>query len=154
MITISRRTSALAAAALAAAAFGALVTPASATPAAQDTFCFAKHAVAPGAWVGTYAAASGNGSCDAAGGLPMTSHLTSTPVPTGQVLHITIQWQFLDAEGGLAFQTDQRGLLKLGSGDVVLNGVVTDGARVGARTHDEGSPTDTVGSYAGIMRLQ
>ncbi len=119
-----------------------------------DAYCFAKHATSPGVWVGTYAPVAEDGSCDATGGLPMASHLTAAPVQTGQVLHIEIRRQYFDENGDLVFQTDKSGLLKLGSGNVVLNGTVTDGDRIGARTHDEGVPTDASGSYAGIMRVQ
>ena len=133
-----------------------LLAPASTANAAEGTesYCFAKHAVAPGSWVGTYAPVAEDGSCDATGGLPLRSQLTAAPEQTGQVLHIVIRWQFFDEDDQLVFQTDQTGLLKLGSGDVVLNGTVTDGDRLGARTHDEGVPTDANGSYAGIMRVQ
>jgi hypothetical protein len=119
-----------------------------------DAYCFAKHATSLGVWVGTYAPVAEDGTCDATGGLPMASHLTAAPVQTGQVLHIDIQWQFFDESGDLVFQTDQTGLLKLGNGEVVLNGTVTDGDRIGATTHDEGTPTDANGSYTGIMRIQ
>lgn len=140
---------------LVAAAAVALLAPGTAHAASsQDSYCFAKHATSPGVWVGTYAAVADDGSCNAAGGLPMASHLTAAPVQTGAVLQIEIRWQFFDENGDLAFQTDQTGLLKLGNGNVVLNGTVTDGDRVGARTHDEGVPTDANGSYAGIMRVQ
>jgi hypothetical protein len=140
---------------LVAAATVALLAPATAQAASSpDAYCFAKHATSPGVWVGTYAPVAEDGTCDATGGLPMASHLTATPVQTGQVLQIDIQWQFFDESGDLVFQTDQTGLLRLGSGEVVLNGTVTDGDRLGARTHDEGTPTDANGSYAGIMRVQ
>jgi len=140
---------------LVAAATVALLAPATAHAASSpDEYCFAKHATSPGVWVGTYAPVAEDGSCNAAGGLAMASHLTAAPVQSGQVLHIEIRWQFFDENGDLAFQTDQTGLLKLGSGDVVLNGTVTGGDRLGARTHDQGVPTDAVGSYAGIMRVQ
>ena len=140
---------------LVAGATGALLTPATAHAASSpDAYCFAKHATSPGVWVGTYAPVAADGSCNAIGGLRMASHLTAAPVQTGQVLHIAIQWQFFDASGDVAFQTDQTGLLKLGNGEVVLNGTVTDGDRLGARTHDEGTPTDANGSYVGIMRVQ
>ena len=139
----------------AAAAAVPLLAPAGANAATgAESYCFAKSAVSPGAWVGTYAPVAADGSCDAASGLAMASHLTAATVQTGQVLHIEIRWQFFDADGKLAFQTDQKGLLKLGSGDVVLNGTVTAGDRLGARTHDQGSPTDANGSYAGVMRVQ
>lgn len=141
---------------LVAAATVALLTPAATANASSspEAYCFAKHATSPGVWVGTYAPVADDGSCNAAGGLAMASHLTAAPVQSGQVLHIEISWQFFDENGDLAFQTDQTGLLKLGSGNVVLNGTVTDGDRLGARTHDEGVPTDAIGSYAGIMRVQ
>ena len=141
---------------LVAAATVALLTPAATANASNspEAYCFAKHATSPGVWVGTYAPVADDGSCNAAGGLAMASHLTAAPVQSGQVLHIEISWQFFDENGDLAFQTYQTGLLKLGSGNVVLNGTVTDGDRVGARTHDEGVPTDAIGSYAGIMRVQ
>jgi hypothetical protein len=140
---------------LVAAATVALLAPATAQAAGSpDAYCFAKHATSPGVWAGTYAPVAEDGSCDATGGLPMASHLTAAPVQTGEVLHIEIQWQFFDATGQVAFQTDQEGLLKLGNGNVVLNGTVTGGDRLGARTHDEGTPTDANGSYAGIMRVQ
>jgi hypothetical protein len=128
-----------------------------ATPAhagSPDTYCFAKSALSPGVWRGTYAPVPADGSCDATNGLPMASHLTAPPVITGNIAHIEIVWEFFDAEGDLVFQTVQAGILSLGSGDVVLNGTVTAGDRLGARTHDEGTPTDANGSYAGIMRLQ
>ena len=136
-------------------AVGPFLAPATAHAAGSpDAYCFAKHATSPGVWVGTYSPVASDGSCDAAGGLLMASHLTAAPVQSGQVLHIAIQWQFFDESGDVAFQTDQTGLLKLGNGDVVLNGTVTDGDRLGARTHDEGTPTDANGSYVGIMRIQ
>lgn len=131
-----------------------LLAPATAHAAGAESYCFAKSQVSPGSWVGTYAPVAADGSCDAAAGLAMASHLIAAPVQTGQVLHIEIRWLFFSADGELAFQTDQKGLLKLGSGDVVLNGTVTAGDRLGARTHDEGSPTDANGSYAGVMRVQ
>jgi hypothetical protein len=132
-----------------------LVAPGTAHAASgPDAYCFAKQATSLGVWVGTYAPVAEDGSCDAAGGLPMASHLTAAPVVTGQVWHIEIRWQFFDENGDLAFQTDQTGLLKLGTGNVVLNGTVTAGDRLGARTHDAGVPTDALGSYAGIMRVQ
>ena len=137
------------------ATLGSLVSGTAANAAeGAEAYCFAKEQISLGVWEGTYAPVAAHGSCDAEGGLRMTSHLTSAPVQTGQVLHITIQWEFFDEENQLAFQTDQIGLLKLGSGDVVLNGTVTAGDRLGARTHDEGAPTDANGSYAGIMRVQ
>jgi hypothetical protein len=133
----------------------AMLAPATAHAASSpDAYCFAKHAISPGVWVGTYAPVAEDGSCDATGGLPMASHLTAAPMQSGQVLHIAIQWQFFDESGDVAFQTDQTGLLKLGNGEVVLNGTVTDGDRLGAKTHDEGTPTDANGSYVGIMRIQ
>lgn len=119
-----------------------------------EAYCFAKRAIAPGSWIGTYAPVAADGSCDPTNGLRMVSQLTSAPVVTGEVAHITIRWQFFDQSGALAFQTDQSGILKLGSGDVVLNGTVTGGENSGARTHDEGTPTDANGSYAGVMRVQ
>jgi hypothetical protein len=129
----------------------AMIAPAAVASAAQS-YCFSKQATGPGTWAGTYAAAMPGTPCDPTGGLPMTSALTSIYV-TGDVAHITITWEFFDGAGGLAFETEQSGVLNLHSGDVVLNGVVTAGHPVGARTHDQGHPTDTNGSYAGVMRV-
>ncbi len=139
--------------AAAALALGAVAPAAPAAAAGVDSYCFAKRAVAEGSWVGTYAEARTDGSCDPTGGARMESQLTSQPRQTGNVLHITIVWRFYEADGDLLFETEQRGILRLGDGDVVLNGVVTAGERLGARTHDEGHATDANGSYAGVMRV-
>jgi hypothetical protein len=83
----------------------------------------------------------------------MASRLTEVPRVTGQTAHIRITWTFFAPGGGVAFETEQEGVLKLASGDVVLRGVVTDGDHLGARTQDRGHPTDASGSYAGTMRV-
>jgi hypothetical protein len=140
---------------LVAVAAAPLLAPATAHAAeGPEAYCFAKSAIAPGVWQGKYAPVAADGSCDASTGLRMASHLTAAPRVSGNVAHIEITWQFFDAAGDLAFQTDQTGVLKLNSGNVVLNGTVTAGDRLGARTHDEGTPTDANGSYVGVMRLQ
>jgi hypothetical protein len=140
-------------AAVAAVATAAFAPAAPAAAAAPQSYCFAKQAVAAGSWVGTYAETGADGSCDPTGGARMESQLTSQPRQTGNVLHITIVWRFYESDGDLLFETEQAGILRLGDGDVVLNGVVTAGERLGARTHDKGYATDAVGSYAGVMRV-
>lgn len=142
--------------ALAGAAAVSLLIPIGAARASAGSateYCFAKHAVNPGQWEGTYARVAPDGSCDASSGSAMVSRLTAAPAVTGEVAHITITWTFYDGQGDLAFETAQEGVLKLGSGDVVLHGTVTEGERLGARTQDRGSPTDALGSYAGVMRV-
>ena len=119
----------------------ALVHPGAArAEAAPLIWTFDKCATAYGVWEGT---ASIDGTTES-----LRTQLTGLRA-SGQVLHVTFDWQVGDT-----FLAPLSGTLNQATGAVVMSGVATQGAYAGSQVHEQGQLYDPARScFAGTIRL-
>lgn len=88
---------------------------------------------AAGVWEGTV-----SGAVDG----DLTTHLLAAPDETGQIWHVSFDWEVVADNPEYSFVALTEGILNLNTGHVVMNGTVDSGWMAGARVHEEGQLID------------